>query len=514
MKGNNRRIDWRYLALHLAAALTLGSAGTAEAYYTSDDLNTDTEVLDYIENARRNARENRVTEAQQKLVQDVEEMRAHLRGPIDPARLPLALEGDDMFYDEATGEVYAKGNVRITEIDARRFLSDEARGNLKEQVVKVDGRSHMVQMTPGEPHADMEGYRAVYHYGRHTGHMEDVKGKYGQYYITGRRIEMYPDKVLIYDGSQTKCGAKKPDYHVSGDLIEIYPGKEMLIHQVKYWLKDKVVYTRPLHRQDISKPEKGLELPRVGYDSDNGAWIGQKFDWQLTPRLNAYANIRYYSRAKAKNIFGVDWENGGNSVSVQYGQFHDSDSHWIKKEPTFIYQYGHRLGHLPVSYNLKYEIGRWSAGYTSTHRYYGITITPDPLPLGRAARLLTSFGYGVTQESYDDSTVNGFNYSATLLKDMGKDVTVYLRYTYSAANAKNSLFSYDLDDYSRKFSFGVSWAFTDRDRIVVGQSFDVETRRQEDIDYYWFHDMHCAQLILRYRAKRSTWNVSMQFTPW
>ena len=97
---------------------------------------------------------------------------------------------------------------------------------------------------------------------------------------------------------------------------------------------------------------------------------------------------------------------------------------------------------------------------------------------------------------------------------MGKDVTVYLRYTYSATNAKNSLFSYDLDDYSRKFSFGVSWAFTDRDRIVVGQSFDVETRRQEDIDYYWFHDMHCAQLILRYRAKRSTWNVSMQFTPW
>lgn len=514
MKGKERRIARISLALCLAAALAQGTAGTAEAYFTSDDLNTDTEILDYIENARRNARENRLTEAQQALVRDVADMHAHLRGPIDPAQLPVAMEGDDMFYDEATGEVYAKGSVRITEIDARRFLSDEARGNLKEQVVKVDGRSHMLQMTEGEPHADMEGYRAVYHYGRHTGRMEDVAGKFGQYYITGRRIEMYPDKILIYDGSQTKCGAKKPDYRISGDLIEIYPGKEMLIHQVKYWLKDKLIYTRALYRQDLSKPEKGPDLPRVGYDSDNGAWIAQKFDWQLTPRINAYANIRYYSRAKEKNIFGVDWGNGGNSISLQYGQFQDSDNHWIKKEPTFIYQYSQRLGHLPASYTLKYEIGRWEDRYTSTHRYYGVTVTPDALPLGRTARLLTSFTYGVTKETYDDSTVNGFDYSATLLKDMGKDITTYVRYSYSAANINNSLFAYDLDDYSRKLTFGVSWAFTDRDRIVVGQSFDVENRRQEDVDYYWFHDMHCAQLVLRYRAKRSIWNVSMQFTPW
>ncbi|MGP1366915.1 MAG: LPS-assembly protein LptD [Schwartzia sp. (in: firmicutes)] len=503
-----------YLALSVAAAIAFGGGGAAEAYYYSDDLNTDTEILDYIENARRHARENALTEAQQELRKDVAEMNAHLRAPIDPARLPIALEGDDMFYDEATGEVYAKGNVRITEIDARRFLSEEARGNLKEQVVKVDGRAHLVQMTPGAAQADMEGYRAVYHYGKQTGRMEEVKGKYGQYYITGRRIEMYPDKILIYDGSQTKCGAKTPDYRLSGDLIEIYPGKEMLIHEVKYWLKDKVIYTRSLYRQDLSKPEKGLDLPRVGYDSDNGAWIGQKFDWQITPHINAYANVRYYSRAKARNMVGVDWGNGGNSISLQYGQFHDTDNHWIKKAPTLIYQYSHALGDLPASYTLKYEIGRWKDRYTSTHRYYGVTVTPNPLPLGRTARILTSFGYAVTKESYDNSTVKGFDYSATLMKDFGRDVTAYVRYSYSSANINNSLFAYNLDAYSRKLSFGVSWALSDRDRFVMGQSFDVETRRREDVDYYWFHDMHCAQLILRYRAKRSTWHVTMQFTPW
>ena len=514
MERNGRTGLKPVLALILGAALSLGIDKPAEAYYASDDLNSDTEILDYIENARRKEWEERLSEEQIQLVRDAQEMQSRIKGPVDPARLPVAIEGDDMFYDEATGEVYAKGSVRITELDARRFKSDEARGNLKEQEIRVDGKAHMIQMTPGTPHADLDGYRAIYNYGKKTGQIEDVSGKFGQYYITGRRMEFYPDKVLIYDGSQTKCGAKKPDYHISGDLIEIYPGREMLIHQVKFWLKDKLIYARPLYRKDISKPEEGMNLPRVGYDSDNGAWISQKIDWQITPRVNAYANLRYYSRAKAKHIFGADWDNGGNHFSLQYGKFHDSDNHWIAKEPTFIYRYTNRLGKLPASYALEYEIGRWSDHYTSTHRHYGVTVTPDALSLGRKTRLLTSFGYGVTKESYDDSTVNGFDYSATVLHDFSKDVTAYLRYSYSEANSQNSLFDYDLDSYSRKLSFGVSWAFTDRDRIVIGESFDLEARRQEDIDYYWFHDMHCAQLILRYRAKRSTWHVGLQFTPW
>ena len=55
---------------------------------------------------------------------------------------------------------------------------------------------------------------------------------------------------------------------------------------------------------------------------------------------------------------------------------------------------------------------------------------------------------------------------------------------------------------------------TPRDRFAFGQSMDMQERRVKDIDYYWFHDMHCAQLILRYRAKRDSWQVRCEFTPW
>ena len=55
---------------------------------------------------------------------------------------------------------------------------------------------------------------------------------------------------------------------------------------------------------------------------------------------------------------------------------------------------------------------------------------------------------------------------------------------------------------------------TERDRFVAALEWDAQHGQMNDVDYYWFHDMHCAQLILRYRSKQSTWKVAAQFTPW
>ena len=70
------------------------------------------------------------------------------------------------------------------------------------------------------------------------------------------------------------------------------------------------------------------------------------------------------------------------------------------------------------------------------------------------------------------------------------------------------------DDYSKRFDYGLSLTLTDRDRVVFGQAMDVERHSVRDIDYYWFHDMHCAQFIVHYRAKRDSWHVKCEFTPW
>ena len=84
--------------------------------------------------------------------------------------------------------------------------------------------------------------------------MAEANGKVGAYYMTGKRFEFYPDKIIVYDGTQTKCSAKKPDYHLSSDVAEIYPGNRMVLTNVKFWLKNKVIFTKKRHEVDASKP--------------------------------------------------------------------------------------------------------------------------------------------------------------------------------------------------------------------------------------------------------------------
>ena len=510
----------------LSTAMLLIPQGTALAAYSSTS-DSGVSVVDYIENRRRGERENRLSEDQNELRKDAAEMVSELRGPIDPTKpLPVAVEGDDMLYDERTGDVYAKGNVRITEIDARRFTGDEAMGNLKEQEINVPGKGHMLQVPNAigkkkggklsQP-ADLEGYRVVYNYGTQKGSMEEAKGKIGKYYVYGKKIEFYPERVLVYDGYATRCGAKTPDYRLTGSLIEVYPQKEMIIHNMNLKVKNATIYSEKEHHVDISpNANNNPTYPRVGYSNSDGVWISYRFQYDIARRVDAFADLVYYTKHGMRNVYGLEWRNAGNYASVQYGHYIDGNDNWIKKEPTFLYSYSNRIGDLPLSYTLSFEKGRWSnKGVKSTHTKYGVSLSHDTIYLGsRKVRLNLGVGYSITNESYNHSRVDGFNYNGILVDEMDDNFALYAGYYYSHSTVQNSLFNYDASDYSTKGVAGVSLGITPRDRLVVGTEFNLKDNVLKDVDYYWFHDMHCAQIVLRYRAKRDSWHVSWAFTPW
>ena len=130
---------------------------TAEAEY-SGDSDTGMQRLDYIENRRRTERENRLSAEQQKLLDDVQAMRRYLRRPVkaeEPS--PIAFEGDDLSYDEATGEFIANGHVDVVQMEALRFQGEYAEGNVKTEDVSVPGRAHVLQLTEGQTRVTLDG---------------------------------------------------------------------------------------------------------------------------------------------------------------------------------------------------------------------------------------------------------------------------------------------------------------------------------------------------------------------
>ena len=171
------------LAAGLVVAITFASGSVAknlpqaEAMYNSES-DTDATILDYVEDRRRNARENALNEDQKQLLLDAYEMKENLREPLDPTKnVPVAVEGDELFYDENTGDFVVQGNVVMTSLDKRRFITEHADGNLASQDVQVEDKAYMLQLTDAQARIILNGYKTQYNWGKETGKMEDAKGR-------------------------------------------------------------------------------------------------------------------------------------------------------------------------------------------------------------------------------------------------------------------------------------------------------------------------------------------------
>ena len=160
-------------------------------------------LLDYLENEHRAARDKqKVTPEETQLLKDTAEMAKHLRYPVDPTKAaPVAFEGDDLTWNQATGDFEAKGKVKITQLDNHRFTGEDVDGNTITQRIHIPGKGHMMQLTPGQTKVLLDGYETNYNYKDRTGTMERAKGQVADSYMSGKRFEFYPDKIIIYDGT-------------------------------------------------------------------------------------------------------------------------------------------------------------------------------------------------------------------------------------------------------------------------------------------------------------------------
>ncbi len=504
----------------LGANFIFSEAPKAEAVYEARS-DTGTELFNYIENRRREERANALTEEQKKLLKDIETAKNNLPKPIQEGEpVPVAFEGSSLSFDAATGEFSAAGKVDIIQLEGYRFQSREAAGNINEQEIRVHGKAHMLQLVEGAPRVTLDGYDTVYNYGTKTGTMGRARGKAGEYYISGKRFEFYPDHIVVYDATQTKCGAKKPDYHVGAKRMEIWPEQIIRMYDVKFYVGERMVGSRGYFEKKIEEGDNPY-FPRLGYDTDHGAYIEDTFEIPVINEhfkgvIHAHIGTKSHIRSNAE----FHYDNREFSAKALYGYYYDTNKSWIKKEPGLDLLFRKRIPNLPMSYSIEYEIGDWSArGISSTHQEFEIGLAHDPITLFKKYNLFLSTSYKITKDDVKtsgvgDSTVKGMNYRGVVMREFDDRFAAYLGYEYTKNNSQNSVFDFGLDSYSNKFIAGASYRLTDRDRFVVGLKFDSARRRLEDADYYWYRDLHCSTAIIRWRQKRHKWEVRWQFTPW
>ena len=501
--------------LMVTALILPAAAGTASAATYHSDSDTSLGLLDYLENEHRAARAQKPNPEKEQLKADTEEMSKHLRYPIDPTKAaPVAFEGDDLTWNQVTGDFTAKGKVKVTQLDQHRFEGENVDGNTIDQRIHIPGKGHMLQFTPGQTEVMLDGFETNYNYHTRTGTMESAKGKVAENYMTGKKFEFYPDKIVVYDGTKTKCSAINPDYSLYARKIEIYPDDKMVMHNVRFKIKGMTFLSKSKYEVNLKKDTTVSDwFPRFGYDKTNGLWVRQNLKQPIAKHVDANAKIVYTTKKDWRNEFNVGWVNAGNYARVTQGYFDDSDDNWIKKQPSLLVGHTARIGNSPFHYSVNGEYGRWKQGEVkSNHKMYNVGLSYDPIRF-EGWKLNLSTSYEVTHESYNDAHYSGFNYDATLTKDFDDRWSGYGAYRYQKNNRENSPFDFDNDTYSRKVEAGFSYRIDENNRVAFGSKYDVDNATWRKFDYYWFHDMHCSQVILHYEGRDKTWKVKWRFLP-
>lgn len=477
---------------------------------------TDVEILSFVEGQRREARDKakdkELTEFKEELTAEYERDGIKIT---DPEQAPIIFEGNDIMYNSVTGEVYGRGNVKITQ-NYSRMTTENAEGNLQSGDVNIPDKSHMIQLA--NPTVNMNSDQIQYNYNQKTGVMQNGKGRIDNRYIYGQQVEFFPDYYVIYDGTMTRCPAKKPDYVLTADKIEIYPDDHLVAYNAKFKIKGKTIYQTKEYVTKIGANSSGnFLLPmEVRANKEDGLIIGYNYQYNIADRVNAYANLKYMSKyTDMKNIYGIGWANAGNSFNIEGGKYEDDEDRWLTKDIAFIYNYGRRIGDSPFSFNLRNEYGKWKENNReSWHREHNFLLMHDPIRLdaNNKLRLYPSIGYKLVHESYDDSDYNSFYYDVTLLGEVNDRLVAYTGYHYAQVSEENTLFTYGLNTYSRRLSAGLSYSIDDKNRIVIASGFDAgDDFRMRDLDYYWYHDWHCIQTEFKYEQKESKWSVRFNF---
>jgi lipopolysaccharide assembly outer membrane protein LptD (OstA) len=409
---------------------------------------------------------------------------------------PVVIEGDELYFSDLTGNIFAKGNVVVTQ-GPTTMLGPLIRGNTKSNELWIDDKA-----TYSEPGNKLTGSAFHYNYKDHTGSFVKVSGKLGRDLVAGEHVDIIPDGYIIHDGTMTGCPAKIPDYHVSATKVEVWPGDKLIAYNAKFWIKDKVIYTMPRYQKSLRKDAQS-EFPQVGYTSKDGAYIKQHLEYPIDDKTYMYFDPAYYTKSGFKPTYGAYHHEGIFAFGVIGGDFRDGNDNWVKKEPEFNLSFGAQIGDLPVDYSVSAVYGKWTDNAKSSwHQYYGLSLTGHPIVLSDTMTLQLGTGFGQTKESYNSQKTNSFSYWALLNKTWSPKFSTYVEYAYTQNN-NNSIFDYGKVDVGRALYTGVNYRIDKLNSVAFVGTYDLNKNNFYDLDYYWYHDVHCWTLTLGYRAKRN-----------
>lgn len=436
-------------------------------------------------------------------VNDNKEKKTAKVGP----KVPIVIEADNLSFNDLTGDLVAIGNVSVIQ-NGDKLLAESMHGNSKQTEFWIDDKANFFQ-----PGTELTGRDTHYNYTQHIGSMQDVKGNVGRQLIAGKTIKMFPGEIVIHNGTATKCPAIVPDYHISADKIEIWPNEKMIAYNAKFWIKDKVIYSRARYQTSLDPNEEKSAFPEVGYNSSNGMSISQYLEEPITDNLAAFANLAYYSKNGFEPSYGLISRQKNYTLKLYNSSEYNGDDEWIKKEPELLLQLK-PIKNGRIRTDVTASIGKWTQGNISGNRQdYSIYFSREPIKISPNVNWDIGTGWENVYYGYNNSSNRIWRFNTKITGKVNERLDTWVGYSYNNQSG-TTVYEYDKIDTVRELSSGFKYKLDDKNALSVNMNYDLTLNEIKDVDYTWHRNLHCWDADITYRANRQQWKFQVKAISW
>lgn len=244
-----------------------------------------------------------------------------LKGNVEIEFRDFIFRGDEVTYNERTGDLTATGNLSFD-------------GGLHDEHIEAS-RGEFNQKTQTGKFYDVTGTTGVRFKGKNM-----TLTSSDPFAFSGKMVEkVSASRYIIHDGTVTSCKVPEPKWTFSAQRIVVDVGATAKIYNSTFRIKDFPVLYFPFAAHPVANlgRQSGFLIPTFGASSRKGTIIGESFYWAISRTMDATIGAEYYSsrgwsqqaefRAKPSqkstldfNYFGVLDRGFGPSKVDQGGQ--------------------------------------------------------------------------------------------------------------------------------------------------------------------------------------------------
>jgi LPS-assembly protein len=207
-----------------------------------------------------------------------------LRGSARVETPDVLLEADEIDYNESTGDVLARGNVRYESyVSGDKLQCDHAEFNVDTEI----GKYYDVTGTAPPKITSKPG----------------VLTTSNPFYFQAKWVDRIEDKYILHDGFLTDCKLPRPGWTLTGPKFDVVANNRLIAYNAIFRLHGIPLFYFPFFYKSLKKEprQSGFLTPNLGNSSTRGFIMGIGYYWAINRSTDVLYRPEYFSKRGLAN---------------------------------------------------------------------------------------------------------------------------------------------------------------------------------------------------------------------